>query len=50
MLQDQTEDSRKLYNEKRNLCKTVVRRTRQESWNKFVSEIEHDIHGRQTFG
>jgi hypothetical protein len=25
----------------------MVRKAHQESWDKFVSEIEHDIHGRQ---
>lgn len=27
--------------------KTLVRQNKQESWDKFVSDIEDDVHGRQ---
>jgi hypothetical protein len=37
------------YKEKRNIAKKVVRQAHQQSWEKFISEIEHDIHGRQQF-
>jgi hypothetical protein len=46
-LQERTPSAEKKYKEKRNIAKKIVRQTHQQSWEKFISEIEHDIHGRQ---
>jgi hypothetical protein len=43
-LQDKPATTEKDYHQKRNIAKT-----QQESWENFISNIEHDIHGRQSF-
>lgn len=48
-LQQKTDLAKEKYKEKRNKAKTIVREAHQQSWNKFISEIENDIHGNQTF-
>lgn len=48
-LQQKNEESKQIYKEKRNQAKTIVRNAHQNSWEKFISEIEDDIHGRQDF-
>lgn len=45
-LQQNNEESKHIYKEKRNQAKTIVRNAHQRSWEKFISEIEDDIHGR----
>jgi hypothetical protein len=48
-LQKRTPSAAEKYKEQRNIAKKVVRQTNQQSWEKFISEIEHNIHGRQQF-
>lgn len=35
------------YKQKRNYCKHIIRQAHEESWNRFISDIEADVHGRQ---
>ena len=35
------------YKEVRNRAKTIVRQAHRQSWERFISNIEHDVHGRQ---
>lgn len=46
-LQNNSEEIREIYVEKRNRARAIVRRAHQESWDRLISNIEHDIHGRQ---
>jgi hypothetical protein len=48
-LQQNTEESKYRYKEKRNHAKTINREADRQSWDKFVSNIEGDLHGRQIF-
>ncbi|XP_054708323.1 uncharacterized protein LOC129218133 [Uloborus diversus] len=48
MLQNNTLETREIYKEKRNLAKRIIRNAHQESWDKFISVVENDVHGRQT--
>jgi hypothetical protein len=48
-LQKRTPSAEEKYKEKRNIAKKVVRQAHQQSWEKFISETEHDIHRRQQF-
>ena len=48
-LQKRTDESKHRYIEIRNKTKRIVRKAHQESWDRFISEIEHDVHGRQMF-
>ena len=36
-----------IYRQKRNYCKQITRTAHEESWDRFISTIEADIHGRQ---
>ena len=47
-LQRNTDQEKEFYTEKRNLAKSMIRKAHQESCNKFIRNIENDIHGRQT--
>lgn len=47
MLQLNTEETKEIYKQKRNYSKILVTKAHQESWDRFVSNIENDIHGRQ---
>jgi hypothetical protein len=47
-LQNPTEITKEIYRTKRNLAKNVTMKAHQESWERFISNIENDIHGRQT--
>jgi hypothetical protein len=46
-LQKQTEEAKNNYKTHRNIAKHKVRMAHQESWEKFISITEHDVHGRQ---
>jgi hypothetical protein len=46
-LQKQTEQAKNNYKTHRNTAKHKVRMAHQESWEKFISTIEHDVHDRQ---
>jgi hypothetical protein len=48
LLQTKTEEENSIYKLKRNTAKTIVNKTHQESWERFIAMIETDIHGRQT--
>lgn len=43
-LQSKSEIACEVYKEKRKMAKKVIRCTYNESWDKFISNIEHDIH------
>ena len=47
-LQKKTGEAEELYKTKRNFAKDIIRKAHQNSWDKFISDIEHDVHGRQT--
>ena len=46
-LQDRSQENERNYKLKRNIAKAKVKESNQESWNKFLATIEHDIYGRQ---
>jgi hypothetical protein len=46
-LQINTEESKETYKIKRNIAKNMVRKAHQELWDRFVSQIENCIRGRQ---
>lgn len=46
-IQLSTPESYTDYKSKRNYAKDLTRTAHQQSWEKYVSEIEHDVHGRQ---
>jgi hypothetical protein len=46
-LQKQTEEAKNNYKTHRNTAKHKVRMAHQESWEKFINTIEHDVHSRQ---
>jgi len=48
-LQTKSEESKEIYKEARNEAKRISRKAHQESWEKFISQVENDLHGRQTF-
>lgn len=37
--------AKEAYKDKRNRAKSIARKVQGESWNRFVSRIEHDLHG-----
>ena len=45
-LQKNITDMRDHYIEKRNIAKSIIRKIHQSSWDRFMSNVEHDIHGR----
>jgi hypothetical protein len=45
-LQQNTVESKDRYKEKCNHAKTIIREAHQQSWDKFISNIEDDLHGR----
>lgn len=47
-LQNPTLANEEEYKAIRNTAKDLTRKAHQQSWERFVSNIEHDIHGRQT--
>lgn len=46
-LQTKSDESLENYRIKRNLAKSIVRQANQASWDKFISVLENDVHGRQ---
>lgn len=48
-LQLNTEEAKQAYKAKRNMAKSLVRKLNDASWNKFIGDVEHDLHGRQLF-
>jgi cell division septum initiation protein DivIVA len=48
-LQQNTEESKDIYKEKRNHAKTIIREAHQQSCDKFISNIEDYLHGRQIY-
>ena len=49
-LQKKTETTFETYKEKRKIAKQLTRKAHEESWNRFISEVEHDMYGRQIIG
>ena len=47
-LQNHTEENFETYKIKRNTAKTIVSKTHNESWDRFISRIESDIFGEQS--
>ena len=48
-LQKNTQQARDLFTYKRNYSKQLTRKVHRDSWGKFISDIEHNVHGRQSF-
>lgn len=48
MLQTKTETTSEYYNQKRNKAKEITRKANNESWDKFIRDIESNIHDRQS--
>lgn len=48
-LQKKIEESKEIYSEARIEAKRITRQAHQQSWEKVISQIESDLHGRQTF-
>lgn len=46
-LQTPSVQNEETYKSKRNTAKAIARRAHQQYWDIFVSNIEHDLHGRQ---
>lgn len=44
----QRPEDKEQYQAQARVVKNLVRQAHRESWDKYVSNIEHDIHGRQT--
>ena len=47
-LQSSTEENREIYVTKRNAVTYLIRNKKKENWDKFITNIENDLHGRQT--
>ncbi|XP_039280839.1 uncharacterized protein LOC111056792 [Nilaparvata lugens] len=47
LLQSPTDQAKQNYRIKRNIAKTIVRKAHEDSWDRFISGIEDDLHGRQ---
>ena len=46
-INDPTEENKDRYKRKRNIAKQLVREAHKDSWERFIANIENDIHGRQ---
>nr|CAI5866397.1 unnamed protein product [Callosobruchus analis] len=46
-LNNSAEANHEIYKQSRNVVKEITRRLNEESWDRFISNIENDIHGRQ---
>lgn len=46
-LRTKTEEDRTIYKNKCAITKEKIRKVHKTSWEKYISDIEHDVHGRQ---
>ena len=47
-LQTRTSEDLNIYKQKCNALKYIIREAHDTLWNRFISNLEYDVHGRQT--